>query len=118
MQKLHIKAQQLSIMPSCKQYFSVSYPRYGGGTIELNSFGDYTLTTDGISEASARRTNEYKNAYNKVTVDMLHAYEKENRRYTSMHREMTKVYGISKYKKDLMDLTPNKYQRIKFTLPR
>lgn len=118
MQKLHIKAQQPNIIPSCKQYFSVSYPRYGGGTIELNSFGDYTLTTDGISEASARRTNEYKNAYNKVTVDMLHAYEKENRRYTLMHREMAKVYGVNKYKKELMDLRPNKYQRTKFTLPK
>lgn len=118
MQKLHIKAQQPNIIPSCKQYFSASYPRYGGGTIELNSFGDYTLITDGISEASARRTNEYKNAYNKVTMDMLHAYEKENRRYTSMHREMTKVYGVSKYNKELMDLSPNKYQRKKFTMPK
>ncbi len=35
-----------------------------------------------------------------------------------MHREMAKVYGISKYKKELMDLSPNKYQRNKFTLPK
>lgn len=118
MQRLHIKAQQPNIIQSCEQYFSVSYPRYGGGTIRLDSFGNYTLITDGISEASARRTTEYKNAYNKVTMDILHAYEKENRLYTAMHREMAKVYGISKYKKELMDLSPNKYQRSTFTFPK
>lgn len=116
MQNIHIKAQPFTAIPKCKLYFSVSYPRYGGGTIEVDSFGNYQLTTSGISEASARRTDEYKNAYNKVTMDMLHAYEKENRRYTSMHREMAKVYSVSKYKKELMDLAPQKYQRSKFAL--
>lgn len=114
--KFHILASEKTAIEACKQSFIVSYPQYGSGIIELTPYGEYLLTTFGITEGSARRSSEYKAAFNAVTMDMLQAYEKEDRRYTSTHCEMEKVYGLSKYKKDLMDLAPEMYKRNQFTL--
>lgn len=113
---LHITATLPATIQSCKQNFSISYPKYGGGSIELTPFGDYILTTHGMTEGSARRTSEYKAAYSKVSLDMLHTYEEANNVYTSIHKCMTEVLPISKYKQDLERLTPQKYQRSTFAL--
>lgn len=118
MKELHILAKAQSTIPNCKQYFNISYPKYGSGVVELTPFGEYILTTTGITDASARRSVEYKSAYNRVSMDMLHAYEAENRRYTSVHYNIPKVEAIEFYKRELMNLTPQKYVRRKFGLPK
>lgn len=118
MKDLHISTKGQSMIPNCKQYFNVSYPKYGSGVVELTPFGEYILTTSGITDASARRSAEYKTAYNRVSMDMLHAYEAENRRYTSVHHNIPKIEAIEVYKKELMDLAPQKYIRQKFELPK
>ena len=64
MKELHILAKGQSTIPSCKQHFNVSYSKYGSGVIELTRFGEYSLTTSGITDVAARRTAEYKSAYN------------------------------------------------------
>lgn len=116
MQKLHIVATVPAPIGIRTQKFAVSYPKYGGGTIQLTSLGEYTLTTTGITDGSARRTPEYKIAYYKVSMAMLQAYESENRLYTSMHQDMLEVKDRRAYEKELVSLTPQKYQRSTFSL--
>lgn len=111
---LHILATSPDYIKSCTQKFSVSYPRYGRGTIALSPYGDYTLNVTGITEGSARRTVEYKNAYNKVSLDMLHAYEEENKYFTAIHRGMTKIKDKGVYESELQKLIPEKYKRDTF----
>lgn len=113
---LHITATQPAAVQSCKQNFSISYPKYGGGSIELTPYGDYILTTNGITEGSAKRTSEYKTAYRKVSLGMQHAYEEASNAYTSIHKRMTEVWPLAKYKQELESLTPQKYQRSAFAL--
>ena len=74
--ELHIKASAPQQIQSCKETFSTNN---GYGTIELTPYGDYLLNTVDITDAAARRTNEYKSAYKEVTANMLHAYEAETR---------------------------------------
>lgn len=113
----HIIATLPGTIKPCKQRFSVSYPKYGKGTVELTPFGDYTLNTDyNLTEGAARRTAEYKAAFNKVTMDMLHAYEHETRAYTSIHRNMKAVITMEKFEQELMSLAPQKYVRSTFAL--
>lgn len=114
MQKLHISATLPAPIGIQRENFTISYPKYGSGSISLTALGDYILTTSGITEGSARRTTEYKAAYNKVSMDMLHAYESDNRRYTAIHRDMPKVSDICTYQKELMSLAPQKYKRAQF----
>lgn len=114
--ELHITATLPAAVQSCKQDFLISYPKYGSGSIELTPYGDYILTTYGITEGSAKRTSEYKAAYSKVSLDMLHAYEEASNAYTSIHKNMAKVLPLSKYKQELESLTPQKYQRSTFAL--
>lgn len=117
--ELHIVATLPEAIKSCKQRFSISYPKYGNGTIELTPFGDYILNTDyNITEGAARRTAEYKSAYNKVTMDMLHAYERETHAYTRLHENMIAVTPMAKFQQELMSLLPKKYVRSTFTLPK
>lgn len=110
--ELHIVASLPKQIQTCKETF---YTNHGYGTVELTPYGDYLLNTVGITDAAARRTNEYKNAYKKVSVNMLHAYEAETRAYTSLHRDMPSVESVIKIKNDLMALSPQKYKRGSFT---
>ena len=106
--ELHIIASVPLQIQSCKETF---YANRGYGTVELTPYGDYLLNTVGITDATARRTNEYKNAYKKVSANMLHAYEAETRAYTSIHRNMPSVESVVKLKNELMILSPQKYKR-------
>lgn len=106
--ELHIIASVPLQIQSCKETF---YANRGYGTVELTPYGDYLLNTVGITDATARRTNEYKNAYKKVSANMLHAYEAETRAYTSIHRNMPTVESVVKLKNELMILSPQKYKR-------
>lgn len=110
--ELHITANVPQQIQSCKETF---YTNRGYGTVELTPYGDYLLNTVGITEAAARRTIEYKNAYKKVSINMLHAYEAETRAYTSLHRDMPSVESVTKLKNDMMTLAPQKYRRGQFT---
>lgn len=113
----HIIATLPEAIKSCKQHFSVSYPKYGKGFVELTPFGDYILNTDyNITEGAARRTAEYKSAYKKVTIDMLHAYENETSAYTSLHKNMKNVTPMAIFQQELMSLAPQKYVRSTFAL--
>ena len=109
--ELHIIASVPQQIQSCKETF---YANRGYGTVELTPYGDYLLNTVGITDATARRTNEYKSAYKKVSADMLHAYEAETRAYTSIHRNMPSVESVVKLKNELMILAPQKYKRGRF----
>ena len=109
--ELHIIASVPQQIQSCKETF---YANRGYGTVELTPYGDYLLNTMGITDAAARRTNEYKSAYKKVSANMLHAYEAETRAYTSIHRNMPSIESVVKLKNDLMILAPQKYQRGRF----
>ena len=51
-------------------------------------------------------------------MDMLHAYEAENRAYTSIHHNIPKIKDIEVSKKELINLTPKKYTRHRFELPK
>lgn len=106
--ELHITASVPQQVQTCKENF---HTNHGYGTIELTPYGDYLLNTVGITDAAARRTNEYKNAYKKVSANMLHAYEAETRAYTSLHRNMPSIESVVKLKNDLMILSPQKYKR-------
>lgn len=110
--ELHIVASLPKQIQTFKETF---YTNHGYGTVELTPYGDYLLNTVGITDAAARRSNEYKNAYKKVSVNMLHAYEAETRAYTSLHRDMPSVESVVKFKNDLMALSPQKYKRGSFT---
>lgn len=117
MKKLHISAVLPSPIQECRVNFHVIYPNYGNGTICLSPYGEYDLTVSGITDGAARRSQEYKSAYKKVSMDMLHAYEADNKKYTAIHRGMKKVITTSDYEKELMEMTPEKYKRSTFTLP-
>lgn len=106
--ELHIVASLPKQVQACKETF---YTNHGYGTVELTPYGDYLLNTVGITDAAARRANEYKNAYKKVSLNMLHAYEAETRAFTSLHRDMPSVESVVKLKNDLMALSPKKYKR-------
>lgn len=112
-QELHIQATSPQQPKACTEYFSANQ---GHGSIELTPYGDYNVNTTYITEAAARRTNEYKSAYKKVSMNMLHAYEAETRAYTCIHRNMPSVESVAKLKSDLMSLTPQKYKRGQFDL--
>lgn len=108
----HIIASVPQQIQTCKETF---YTNHGYGTVELTPYGDYLLNTIGITDAAARRTNEYKSAYKKVSANMLHAYEAETRAYTSIHRNMPSIESVVKLKNDLMILAPQTYKRGRFT---
>lgn len=109
--ELHIVASCPKQAQTCKETFKTNH---GYGTVELTPYGDYLLNTVGMTDAAARRTIEYKNAYKKVSVNMLHAYEAETRAYTSLHRDMPSVESAVKVKSDLAALSPQKYKRGRF----
>ena len=69
------------------------------------------LNTVDITDAAARRTNEYKSAYKEVTANMLQVYEENTRAYTYLHENMPSVESVVKLKNDLMTLSPQKYER-------
>lgn len=106
--ELHIIASAPQQIQSCKETF---FTNNGYGTIELTPYGDYLLNTVDITDAAARRTNEYKNAYKEVTANMLQAYEENTRAYTYLHEDMPSVESVVKLKNDLMTLSPQKYER-------
>lgn len=106
--ELHIIASTPQQIQSCKETF---FTNNGYGTIELTPYGDYLLNTVDITDAAARRTNEYKSAYKEVTANMLQVYEKNTRAYTYLHENMPSVESVVKLKNDLMTLSPQKYER-------
>lgn len=106
--ELHIIASAPQQIQSCKETF---FTNNGYGTIELTPYGDYLLNTVDITDAAARRTNEYKSAYKEVTANMLQAYEENTRAYTYLHEDMPSVESVVKLKNDLMTLSPQKYER-------
>lgn len=106
--ELHIIASALQQIQSCKETF---FTNNGYGTIELTPYGDYLLNTVDITDAAARRTNEYKSAYKEVTANMLQVYEENTRAYTYLHENMPSVESVVKLKNDLMTLSPQKYER-------
>lgn len=106
--ELHIIASAPQQIQSCKETF---FTNNGYGTIELTPYGDYLLNTVDITDAAARRTNEYKSAYKEVTANMLQAYEENTRAYTYLHEDMPSVESVVKLKNELMTLSPQKYER-------
>ena len=106
--ELHIIASTPQQIQSCKETF---FTNNGYGTIELTPYGDYLLNTVDITDAAARRTNEYKSAYKEVTANMLQVYEENTRAYTYLHENMPSVESVVKLKNDLMTLSPQKYER-------
>lgn len=118
MQKENIKAIKPSCVTTLKEHFSVTYPKYGRGSISLSAYGDYSLDVQGITDTSARRTTEYKNAFNSISMKMLKAYESENNGYIAIHRNMPPVQNVSSYEQELMKLKPNVYKRVQFSMPR
>ena len=118
MKQLHITAVSPQPIPSFQRNFKMPYMKYGSGVVELIPSGEYFLRTYGLTEGSARRTQEYKEAHKKVTLDLLHAYEAESRAYTAIHRDMAKVRPKNAFEKELVSLSPHKYERKSFTLPR
>lgn len=106
--ELHIIASAPQQIQSCKETF---FTNNGYGTIELTPYGDYLLNTVDITDAAARRTNEYKSAYKEVTANMLQVYEENTRAYTYLHENMPSVESVIKLKNDLMTLSPQKYER-------
>lgn len=106
--ELHIIASTPQQIQSCKETF---FTNNGYGTIELTPYGDYLLNTVDITDAAARRTNEYKSAYKEVTANMLQVYEENTRTYTYLHENMPSVESVVKLKNDLMTLSPQKYER-------
>lgn len=106
--ELHIIASAPQQIQSCKETF---FTNNGYGTIELTPYGDYLLNTVDITDAAARRTNEYKSAYKEVTANMLQVYEENTRAYTYLHENMPSVESVVKLKNDLMTLSPQKYER-------
>lgn len=106
--ELHIIASTPQQIQSCKDTF---FTNNGYGTIELTPYGDYLLNTVDITDAAARRTNEYKSAYKEVTANMLQVYEENTRAYTYLHENMPSVESVVKLKNDLMTLSPQKYER-------
>lgn len=109
----HIIASYPQQPQSCVEKFRANQ---GSGQIELTPYGDYILNTYGMTDGAARRTAGYKNAYNKVSLAMIHAYESETRAYTSIHRNMPNVESIDKLKKDIEMLAPQKYERKHFDI--
>lgn len=119
MKNVHILATLPQPIQTATERFSLSYPKYGSCSLDLTAHGDYSLHVGGANtEGSVRRTAEYKAAYNKVTMAMLHAYEAENRRYTSMHRNMPKVETRGFFERKLTSMAPNKYHRKTFAFPK
>lgn len=119
MKKVHISATLPAYPQTCKENFVVSTSQsYGRGSISLSPMGMYDLSVSGITDGAARRTAEYKAAHKKVTMDMLHAYEATDREYTAIHRKMKRVRTSGEYEKALMLLTPQKYKRATFALPK
>ena len=118
MQKEYIKAIKPSYVTTLKENFSVTYPKYGRGSISLSAYGDYTLDVQGITDTSARRTTEYKIAFNNISMKMLKAYESENNGYTAIHHNMAPVQNVSSYEQELMKLKPKVYKRAQFSMPR
>lgn len=106
--ELHIIASTPQQIQSCKETF---FTNNGYGTIELTPYGDYLLNTVDITDAAARRTNEYKSAYKEVTANMLQVYEENTRAYTYLHENMPSVESVIKLKNDLKTLSPQKYER-------
>lgn len=106
--ELHIIASAPQQIQSCKETF---FTNNGYGTIELTPYGDYLLNTVDITDAAARRTNEYKSAFKEVTANMLQVYEENTRAYTYLHENMPSVESVVKLKNDLMTLSPQKYER-------
>lgn len=119
MKTVHILATLPQPIQTATERFNLSYPKYGSCSLDLTSYGDYFLHVGGSNtEGAVRRTAEYKAAYNKVTMAMLHAYEADNRRYTSMHRDMPKVETRSSFERKLTSMSPSKYSRKTFALPK
>lgn len=118
MKNIHIKATLPQPIQTATIRFSLSYPKSGSCSLDLTPYGDYLLHVDeSNTEGAVRRTAEYKAAYNKVTMAMLHSYEAENRLYTSMHRDMPKVESRESFERKLTSMCPQKYHRKTFAFP-
>lgn len=119
MEKIHIMATLPQPIQTATVRFSLSYPKYGSCSLDLTPYGDYILHVGGSNtEGSVRRTSEYKAAYNKVTMTMLQFYKAEDRRFTSMHRDMPKVESRKSFERKLTSMCPNKYHRKTFAFPK
>ena len=117
---LHLHYRVISTLPEAVQgqsrSFSFTYPHHGNGTITLTANGVYNLSLNSwdTSDASARRTNEFKDAMFNVSNDLVKAYESYAAIYTNIHGKMIKLHRKSYYEGKLPRVVLETYKRKAF----
>lgn len=117
---LHLHYRVISTLPEAVQgqsrSFTLRYPHHGNGAITLTAGGVYNLTLNSwdTSDASARRTNEFKDALFNVSNDLVKAYENNAAIYTNIHGKMIKLHRKSYYEGKLPKVELQSYKRKTF----
>lgn len=102
---------------------SKSY-RFNGGsaTVQLDSLGNYEVLVNGTKfsaqENSAKRDPNYKIAIGDVSSKMVTAFEKLDAEFTAMHKKAARIHKASEYQKKIEALSPQHYERERFTMSR
>lgn len=93
--------------------FKLKYPHHGDGTVTITPDGVYNLSLNSwdTSDASARRTNEFKNAMFEVSNDLIKAYDSMADSYINLHGKMLKLHRRSYYEGKLPKIELETYRR-------
>lgn len=91
-------------------------PGYGWATLCLTPYGEYKLSTYGITDSAVRRSPEYRSAVASVSLDMFRAYEGHNLNYTTLHKRLPRVKTLSAFNDELASMKPRRYTRATFAL--
>ena len=117
---LHLHYRVAGALPQVVQgqsrSFTLKYPHHGNGTITLTANGVYNLSLSSwdTSDASARRTNEFKDAMFNVSNDLVRAYESNLANYTNIHGKMIKIHRKSYYEGKLPKVVLESYKKKSF----
>lgn len=119
---LHLHYRILATIPGPingqSRTFTLKYPHHGSGTITLTANGVYNLSLNSwdTSDASARRTNEFKDALYNVSNDLIKAYDDSAAIYTNIHGRMIKLHRKSYYEGKLPQVVLETYEKKRFNI--
>lgn len=113
-----------TIYPQANSHISTISKSYwfseGTATVRLDSMGNYELLVNGMLnsryENSAKRDVGYKAAVKDVSLKMMQAFEQRDAAFTTMHKKVAKLKGLSDKQSQIDALHPNIYKREIFPL--
>ena len=87
-------------------------------SITLNPDGIITISSNNVPEGIIRRDSEYKIVVNKLSEQMIKAYEAQTLTFLQLHRKLKKtIYSKKSYENKIDKIEKKTYKRRSFTIP-